>query len=114
MKTVSSLSLSNKVTIWDAIIYDRSINSCLKRHFITEVKRTSSICKGSMSKKKDVVVVTGANGFLGQHVIKLLHTYCTDEVEEIRIFDIKPFSKRLGKFKHLRIVLTNIYCIAFY
>ncbi len=46
-----------------------------------------------------VVLVTGGNGFVGQHIVKLLHEKC-EEVKQIRIFDIKPYKQQLGKNIH--------------
>ena len=45
----------------------------------------------------DTMVITGGNGFVGQHIIKLLHQHCQKEVKEIRVFDIKPYTQNLGK-----------------
>ncbi|KFM77175.1 Short-chain dehydrogenase/reductase family 42E member 1, partial [Stegodyphus mimosarum] len=45
--------------------------------------------------KKEVVVVTGSSGCLGQHIVKLLQEK-DDNVEEIRLFDRKPYQNKLG------------------
>ncbi|XP_060586548.1 3 beta-hydroxysteroid dehydrogenase/Delta 5--_4-isomerase-like [Ruditapes philippinarum] len=37
-----------------------------------------------------VVLVTGSSGFLGQHMVGLLHNY-TDHVTEIRVLDTQPY-----------------------
>ncbi|CAH1801506.1 unnamed protein product, partial [Owenia fusiformis] len=42
----------------------------------------------------EVVMVTGGCGFLGQHIVKLLHER-GDGVKEIRVFDKKPYIKEL-------------------
>ena len=57
-----------------------------------------------MAEDGDIIVITGGNGFVGQHVIKLLHQHCHKEVKEIRVFDIKPYNQNLGKF--LKTVIT--------
>ena len=51
-----------------------------------------------MAEDGDVIVITGGNGFVGQHVIKLLHQHCHKEVKEIRVFDIKPYTQNLGMY----------------
>ena len=43
----------------------------------------------STTKNSVKVVVTGGNGFLGQHIVKLLQ-------EEIIVFDQEPFKEALG------------------
>ncbi len=43
-----------------------------------------------------VAMVTGASGFLGQHIVKLLHEKAP-HIKEIRVFDMKPFQQKLGK-----------------
>lgn len=48
-----------------------------------------------MSTNKDIVLVTGSSGFLGQHIVKLLQEK-DDEVEEIRLFDNRPYKNNLG------------------
>lgn len=45
---------------------------------------------------KQIVLVTGASGFLGQHVVKLLQEK-DSRVREIRCFDLKPYENKLGK-----------------
>ena len=50
-----------------------------------------------MAEEKDTIVITGGNGFVGQHIIKLLHQHCQNEVKEIRVFDIKPYTQNLGE-----------------
>lgn len=47
---------------------------------------------------KQIVLVTGSSGCLGQHIVKLLHEN-DDTVQEIRCFDIKPFQNNLRKEK---------------
>ncbi|XP_023220647.1 3 beta-hydroxysteroid dehydrogenase/Delta 5--_4-isomerase type 3-like [Centruroides sculpturatus] len=47
------------------------------------------------SVNKDIVLVTGSSGFLGQHIVKLLQEK-DDEVEEIRLFDSRPYKNNLG------------------
>lgn len=42
---------------------------------------------------------SGGNGFLGQHLIKLLRERDADTVKEIRCVDLVPFERRLGKFR---------------
>lgn len=55
-----------------------------------------STCKAeTMKVKKNVILVTGGSGFLGQHIVKLLQEKC-DEVTEIRVFDLKPYTQQIG------------------
>lgn len=42
-----------------------------------------------------VVLVTGGAGFLGQHIVSLLHSRAPN-VTEIRVFDLKPYTNKLG------------------
>ncbi|UYV71175.1 Hsd3b6 [Cordylochernes scorpioides] len=44
---------------------------------------------------KEVVLVTGSSGCLGQHIVKLLQEK-SDNVKEIRLYDIKAYSNELG------------------
>jgi len=45
------------------------------------------------------ILVTGGNGFLGQHVVKHLQEKA-DWVTDIRVLDLQPFEKQLrNKFK---------------
>ncbi|XP_053398228.1 3 beta-hydroxysteroid dehydrogenase/Delta 5--_4-isomerase type 1-like [Mercenaria mercenaria] len=48
-----------------------------------------------MKKAGTVVLVTGASGFLGKHVVKMLQT-CADHAQEVRIVDVVPFINKLG------------------
>lgn len=52
-----------------------------------------------MATKTEIVLVTGSSGFLGQHIIKLLQEF-DNEVEEIRLFDIRPYKNNLGHLKN--------------
>lgn len=49
-----------------------------------------------MSESKQVVLVTGASGCLGQHIVKLLQEN-DKSVQEIRCLDIKPYQNNLRK-----------------
>ena len=51
-----------------------------------------------MMKKSMRVVVTGGNGFLGQHIVKLLQVKSSLDIEEIIVFDQVPFKLALGKW----------------
>ena len=62
-----------------------------------------------MAADGDIIVVTGGNGFVGQHVIKLLHQHCHKEVKEIRVFDIKPYTQNLGKLLLKPLEISSIY-----
>lgn len=50
-----------------------------------------------MTLRSERILVTGGSGFLGQHIVKLLQER-TDYVKEIRVLDLKPFTKQLGFF----------------
>lgn len=49
----------------------------------------------AMTLRSERILVTGGSGFLGQHIVKLLQER-TDYVKEIRVLDLKPFTKQLG------------------
>ena len=46
--------------------------------------------------RKEVILVTGGAGFLGQHIIQLLQERAAN-VDEIRVFDTRPYRNKLGK-----------------
>ncbi|GFR12135.1 hypothetical protein TNCT_461611 [Trichonephila clavata] len=48
-----------------------------------------------MAVGNEVVVVTGSSGFVGQHIVKLLHEQ-DDTCTEIRLFDLKPYVNKIG------------------
>lgn len=50
----------------------------------------------STTKNSVKVVVTGGNGFLGQHIVKLLQVKSSLDIEEIIVFDQVPFKQALG------------------
>ena len=50
----------------------------------------------STTKNSVKVVVTGGNGFLGQHIVKLLQVKSSLDIEEIIVFDQEPFKQALG------------------
>jgi len=41
----------------------------------------------------------GGSGFLGQHVIRVIQER-GDGVQEIRVVDVLPYKKKLGKFQN--------------
>ena len=43
---------------------------------------------------KNIVLVTGGSGFLGQHVIKELQE--AKDFDEIRVFDLHPYENKTG------------------
>ena len=47
--------------------------------------------------EKQTVAVTGGCGFLGQHLIKLLHTNTTN-VQCVRVLDFMAFNSELGPY----------------
>lgn len=53
--------------------------------------------------KKEIVVVTGSSGCLGQHIVKLLQEK-DDNVGEIRLFDRKPYENTLGHLEQKKMV----------
>nr|XP_054923254.1 uncharacterized protein LOC126524377 isoform X4 [Dermacentor andersoni] len=44
-----------------------------------------------------VILVTGSSGFLGQHVVKELQEEKPAAIREIRLFDNRPYVKRIGR-----------------
>jgi len=48
--------------------------------------------------RKEVILVTGGAGFLGQHVVRLLQERAKN-VDEIRVFDTRPYRNKLGKYR---------------
>ena len=51
----------------------------------------------TLSSVKQVVLVTGASGCLGQNIVKLLQEK-DDSVKEIRCLDLKPYQNNLREF----------------
>ncbi|XP_033748087.1 3 beta-hydroxysteroid dehydrogenase/Delta 5--_4-isomerase type 4-like [Pecten maximus] len=49
----------------------------------------------SQSSTREVVMVTGGAGFLGQHIVGHLQERA-DHVSEIRVLDVRPYSNKLG------------------
>lgn len=56
-----------------------------------------------MASKKEIVVVTGSSGCLGQHIVKLLQEK-DDNIAEIRLFDKKPYENILGHSEQKKMV----------
>ncbi|XP_027199978.1 3 beta-hydroxysteroid dehydrogenase type 7 [Dermatophagoides pteronyssinus] len=63
----------------------------------------------NQTSNKQIVLVTGSSGCLGQHVVRLLHEQ-DDSVQEIRCFDLKPFSNNLKHkiTKEMQIITGDI------
>lgn len=57
----------------------------------THVKKISGVERRSIR----VVLVTGSSGFLGQHVIRHLQEEEHATLEEIRLFDVRPYQNKL-------------------
>lgn len=79
-------------------------------------KRNAFICAGTIAAR----LLTGGNGFLGQHLVKLLQerrngSNGDDEtmVKEIRCVDLVPFEQRLGKFVYLESGDVRFRCTRF-
>lgn len=60
-----------------------------------------------------LVVVIGAAGFLGQHVLRLMHTRWNAPDKIIRVFDLLPFRKRLDYNERLcmEIIVGSVCCL---
>lgn len=57
----------------------------------------TTIEDAGMTLRTDRILVTGGAGFLGQHIVKMVQERA-DYVKEIRVLDLKPFTKQLGMF----------------
>lgn len=64
---------------------------------------------GPTASPRNVVVVTGASGFLGQHIVRLLQEN-DENVDEIRCFDLVEYTNRLKhrETKPMQIIVGDI------
>lgn len=67
----------------------------------------------SLANSKIKVFVSGASGFLGQYVVKLLQEE-DHSVESIVCYDLKPYENTLGKLNYFPAHVMVIYCCAKY
>ena len=84
---ILSLTFFFLILINPMYIYRLSLGA---RHYVTRPTLAATT-----PTEGDVILVTGASGFLGQHIVKLLHQRAT-QVKEIRVLDTRPFKKSLG------------------
>ena len=70
----------------------RGIHTSLQKVF---THTTSEVTVEKATTKGDIILVTGGNGFLGQHVVKQLQENA-QHVREIRVLDLWPFTPKLG------------------
>lgn len=58
---------------------------------------------GAITSGQEVVLVTGGNGFLGQHIVREIQER-DDEVAEIRILDLNQYENKLGHKETKKVV----------
>ncbi|CAL1542785.1 unnamed protein product [Lymnaea stagnalis] len=97
--TVSEISETPPHNTCGATEQDNSSGTSLVgvgRHELSESKMAadSASDKGWRNGDGDIVVVTGGNGFFGQHIVKMLHLRAP-HVSEIWVLDIAPFEQKL-------------------
>jgi len=71
------------------------VNNRSSHHNAAGLPSSSKLELGSPA-KKEVILVTGGSGFVGQHVVRLLQEKASN-VAEIRVFDTQPYRNKLGR-----------------
>lgn len=83
--------------IYCATQFDTCVTSiCMFISLFSFSKPTRNRVQCASPKMTFSVLVTGANGFLGQHVVKHLQERAKDHVDSLILLDKEPFVQKLG------------------
>ena len=89
--------IQRRSTHWTELLAEPQPHSQQQRRQLQPQLLSNKIMDVDQHKEGQVALVTGSSGFLGQHLVKLLHEKAP-QFKEIRTFDIKPYKQKLGKF----------------